>query len=240
MKIDKPKEINRLIRQANNALYHFESNNLEKLSKMAMVCELLYEDIKNDTNNLYSKYRNVEFDYMMNTYETDYCLVLQIDNKVYAYTRHDIMSRCRAEEFHSDKAPEKYIPLRDFTREMIDAHILYFIGLEFIGTPFIQSDNPSTDSKKPYTEYHYNKNKEKIEVTLIESLVLNIYSEFAVSRIGKVGWQKQKVIMPFADSYEKILGKKIFENIKAQGSKLDEWQNTKIISKDHSKILNRD
>ena len=197
-KIDKCAMLRRKMQKANNAFYNYQNDDIKKLADMALVAELLYEDVQTLTPCDIGPNQDELFDYMMNIYKHDICLVLKIGNKIHGYTRHQVASRCRATEMHMGKTPSSLIPLKQFMEEVTKAEVLFFIGLQFIGTPFIRGVKPVTDSSHFYREFYYNRKKEKIPVTVIESLMLNIYEEIGiVIRQGKFGWRILKSVFGF-------------------------------------------
>lgn len=134
--------------------------------------------------------------------------------------------------------PRNLKPLQKFMREIEKAEVLFFIGLEFIGTPFSRGAEPVTDSTHFYEEYYTNQKSQKIQLTVIESLMLNIYSELAmITNLGKIGWQHCKVLLPFDESCKTELGDDVYNNIIKQGDNWKKWNDVSRQFKEAQRIV---
>lgn len=217
MKISKTRELYRILEEANKSFYYYKSNDLQKLSTMGLASELIYEDVISKTNYYNTPYSDELSDYMLNIYKHDFCLVLKINGKIRPYTRHDVASRCRSETVHLSNPNKKLQPLKKFMHETEKAEILFFIGWEFIATPFIRGTGQVTDSTHFFKEHYINESRQQIKLTITESIILNLYSEIAmVTGFGIQAWQENKAIFPFERAYCNELGEDVCNNILKQ------------------------
>ena len=236
--IDKRKQLTRKINEANHSFYNYKSNDMTKIASMALAAELQFEDVIYNTNYYPYPYRDEVSRYMQNVYNHDFCLVLKMKGKIHPYTRRGVASKCRAEELHMKDPPRNLKPLQKFMREIEKAEVLFFIGLEFIGTPFSRGAEPVTDSTHFYEEYYTNQKSQKIQLTVIESLMLNIYSELAmITNLGKIGWQHCKVLLPFDESCKTELGDDVYNNIIKQGDNWKKWNDVSRQFKEAQRIV---
>ena len=224
MKINKTKELYQILEKANKSFYYYKSNDLLKLSTMALASELIYEDVISNTNYYSTPHYDKLSDYMLNIYKHDFCLVLKTNGNVHPYTRHDVASKCRAEIAHVKKAKQRLQPLKKFMRETEKAAVLFFIGWGSIATPFIQGTGQVTDSSHFFKEHYINEGRQRIELTVAESVILNLYSEIAlIAKFGIQAWQENKTIFPFESAYSDKLGEDVCNNIIKQKALWDKY-----------------
>ena len=179
---------------SNRAFSSYKSNDHVKLTQMAQSAELLYEDIKNDAG-YYDAHRNSLNNYMKNVYSHDFCLVLKTRGKIFAYTRHDVASKFKDDKMSAGKASKRFASLRQFLYEIKDASVLFYIGDGFVGTPLSDSSEPLLASSHFNMDVYINENRQKVKLDIIESVILNIYSEIAsVTKFGVECWQQDKPI----------------------------------------------
>ena len=109
-------------------------------------------------------------------------------------------------------------------RETEKAAVLFFIGWGSIATPFIQGTGQVTDSSHFFKEHYINEGRQRIELTVAESVILNLYSEIAlIAKFGIQAWQENKTIFPFESAYSDKLGEDVCNNIIKQKALWDKY-----------------
>jgi hypothetical protein len=153
------------------------------------------------------------------------CLVLRYDDKYYAYTRNNICKQLRGHLYHSDQN-DRNIKEEAFRRYVFEgdkeSYIEFFLSYCWLNSGGFAFDTGNLDSHNPYRERIKINDKEKVEFTTIESMVLSYALEFQslsqertftnFGRIVQISTEGE-LVQRFGES----IGKKCFETI--------EWHN---------------
>ena len=219
MKGDRASDYNQTAFEGDEAVASYVAGDYNKLGKIALACIRFLEVARNDYT-VEIPNRVILQEYYKDVFTEHPCLVIKTD-KVYSYTRNNVCKVVRGKYAHTHETDpirrneeKKRKELANFIDEKCSATVLFCVTYSWVKTPFLQTTSTSSDSeffmKDPYT----NRSGQESNLGVVESIIFNIHSETAqIITNGKVGWDRDKVIFPFEDSYEQDFGKEIFEKI---------------------------
>lgn len=197
----------------------FNSGDLESLGKICNSLSTLSEFYLARPNSTNSLRVPKLMQYLRGKFKDDIVLVLNNSIKCYSYTANYITKFVRGESLHgaSDNKDFKRTVLHNYVFEK-DNKIGYEfqISWNFIAGPNLKTDNGNIDTTGPFV-HAVTINGRRIEVSLIESIVLAIAYEFWQANTKNSQEQSTKMFVQFKPIwYEELWGKEVSQKLTKQ------------------------
>lgn len=158
-------------------------------------------------------------------------LVLNDGLSTYKYSRKDLVKFVRGEFIHgdSDNRDAKRKTLHNFVfEENNNINLEYAVTWSFVIFPGIKSSHGNSDSNTPFVQNIKFEDRE-IEVTQVESIIINAAYEFWQSLMGQPIQFNKVAITNNLDAFVESLGSDIVQSLKQDWGAIQAWLKEKII-----------
>ena len=165
-------------------------------------------------------------EYREKIYSKMVALVIYDGAHAFKFSRKEVVKFVRGEFLHgdSDIRDERRLALHNFTFENNDEVTLEFaVTWSFVIFPGIRSSLGNTDSKTPFIQ-NIKFGDREIEVTQVESVVINAVYEFFQVLVGeKIPWQKVAMTNNL-EAFRDRLGDEIVDVLLKEWPIIERWQ----------------
>ena len=210
---------------------NYEAGDYEVLGQICQQMCLVDEYCGRRGRKLRLNHEFVVQKYRSGVYAEMIALVIRDDSRAHKYTRKDVVKFIRGEFIHgdSDNRDHRRLVLHNFAFESDEKLSLeYAITWAFIIFPGIRSSAGNTDSHTPFVQ-GINFGDRKIEVTQLESIVINAVYEYLQALLhGKVHWDKLAITNDL-DSFRSELGSEIVDALIKEWGEMQKWRVNKEI-----------
>ena len=213
-------------------LSRYEAGDYETLGNMCQHVCMVDEYCGRKTRKLRLANEGATSVYRSRVYAQMAALVIRDRSQAFKFTRKDVVKFIRGEFAHgdSDNRDQKRSALHDFAFESNNEVTLEFaITWAFVIFPGIRSSTGNTDSQTPFVQ-KINFGDRKIEVTQMESIVINaIYEYIQALMSGRIPWNKVAITNDL-DAFRVLLTDEIVDALVEDWEEIQKWQETKEIT----------
>jgi len=210
-------------------LSRYNAGDYESLGVMCQAMCVVDEYCGRQTRKLQLKNEAAVKNYREKIYSKMTALVIYDGLRAFKFSRKEIVKFVRGEFLHgdSDIRDDRRFALHNFAFENNNEVTLEFaVTWSFVIFPGIRSSLGNTDSKTPFLQNIKFEGRE-IEVTQVESVVINAIYEFFKVLVGeKIPWQKVAVTNNL-EAFRDRLGDEIVDTLLKEWPVIERWQQAK-------------